>query len=125
MMRSLISRPSTAKPARPALHKYQAHLSGTVVANLLQTLIDPRYRKRHRGTAGISLTVVFGTTSVILEKRTRAHRMRARLKNSVRISQCVGSFPGRLDAYIEATVWGNWVIAGDHHGSTICAGILS
>ena len=125
MIRSPIARTGTLKPARPAAHKYRAQLSNAVIANLLQALIDPRFCKRHSGIAGSLLAIVFGLTSVILENRARAHRMRARLKNSVRILQRVGSLPSRLDAYIEAAVRGNWEIALDHHESSVCAGILS
>jgi hypothetical protein len=113
------------KPAHPAAHKYQANLSGAAITNLLQALIDPSFCKRHRGIAGSLLAIVFDLTSVILEKRERAHGMRARLKNSVGILQRVGSFPGRLDADIEAAVRGNWVIAFDHRDSSGCAGILA
>jgi hypothetical protein len=125
MIRSPIARTGTLKPARPAAHKYQVHLSGAVIADLPQALIDPRFCKRHSGIAGSLLAIVFGLTSVILEKRARAHCMSARPENSVRILQRIVSFAGWLDAYIEAAVRGNWEIALDHHESSVCAGILS
>jgi hypothetical protein len=124
-MSTPIAYTGTYKPAHPAAQKYQANLSGAAIANLLQALIDPSFCKRHSGIAGSLLAIVFGLTSVRLEKRARAHRMSARPENSVRILQRVGSLPSRLDAYIEAAVRGNWEIALDHHESSVCAGILS
>jgi hypothetical protein len=125
MIRTPIARTGTLKPARLAADKYQVHLSGAVIVNLLQALIDPRFCKRHSGIAGSLLAIVFGFTSEILKKRANAHRMSARPENSVRILQRVGSLPSRLDGYIEAAVRGNWEIALDHHESSVCAGILS
>jgi len=125
MIRMSIARTDSLKPVRPAAHKYQAHLRDTVIADLIQALIDPRFCKRHSGIAGSLLAIEFGFTSVILKKRANAHRMNARPENNVRILQRVGSFPSRLDAYIEAAVQGNWEIALDHRKSSVCPGILS